>query len=120
MKRNVLFIVFSICICALSSCGSIVNGFVSLYGNENYDPYVAPGNGVANSYANFWNNASTSATSVPAALDPVNAANAAAATMNANLQNQMKVYWENAAKDEQQRSENDTNSKFSWKSACYP
>ena len=92
MNRLIVFLAAAM---LFISCGSFMDGLASMYGGGYGGGY--------NPYANFWNNASTSATTVPAALDPVNAANAAATTMNANLQNQMKDYWDNAAKDEQQR-----------------
>ena len=102
MKRIFYFVSIFILLCTSYSCGSIVNGLASLYGNDNYNPNVTPGGGDYNPYSNFWNNASTSTTSLPAALDPNTAADAAyKSTMN----NMTSGFWENAAKDEQQRKQ---------------
>lgn len=103
MERAIHYVVISICVFVTSSCASVVNGFVSLYGNDNYNPHVTPGGGSTyNPYANFWNNASTSTTSVPAALDPNTAADAAYKQV---MNNVTSDFWENAAKEEQQKKQ---------------
>lgn len=88
------FLILTFILGGLTSCGSLLDGLASMYGGgyggSNYNPYE-----------NFWNNASTNATSVPAALNPNTAVDAAyKSTMNSMTSG----FWENAAKDEQQKN----------------
>lgn len=89
------FLILTFILGGLTSCGSLLDGLASMYGGgyggSNYNPYE-----------NFWNNASTNATSVPAALNPNTAVDAAyKSTMNSMTSG----FWENAAKDEQQKKQ---------------
>lgn len=89
MKKKVILICGCLSI-LLTSCGSFMDGLASMYGGGY--------GGVYNPYANFWGNESADV-SVPAALDPNAAADAAAKQVMSNVVN---GFWERAATGEQQ------------------
>ena len=82
---------------SLTSCGAFLGGMSAMYGPS----------GSYNAYDNLWSSAPTysSATTVPAALNPATAVENAARSINSNLSSQMSQSWDNAAKEEAVRQQ---------------